>query len=426
MTANRDAIALAEDVLGLELYPRQAEALAGIAAHPLSLLCLGRRSGKTLLACAWALYDAVVRDLSAHLRPGEPRYIAVVATSQDQARIAFRTIREFFDRPALAPLLVRESADELWLATNVCIKCLPCSARSTRGLAISTVILDEFAWFVDTEHGYQAGEQVYRALAPSVAQFGEAGRIIGLSTPRGQRGAFWSLWNSADPDTYRLQATTAAMNPRIDGAFLERERARDPELFAQEYQAEWLAGGAAFLAPAALQAAVGLPSHRHGMRVVALDPAFQRDSFAVAVVCEAADGEDQVHIEQVELWEPPISFAAALDAIAVLARTERADVVTDQFAAAPIVQGLAARGITCHVHHWTAENKADAYAHFKAGLNTGQIHLVDDARLLRGLATLEATPTAQGWRIEGPSDDVASAVVLGCWRLASRSRWRLL
>src|SRR4051794_38046188 len=154
----RDVLAFARDVLSLQLHPRQAEALLALAAYQLCLLCLGRRSGKTLLACVWAVYDAVVRDLAMHLRPGEPRYICVVATSQDQARIAFRTIRGFFDLPQLAPLLVRETADELWLATNVCIKCLPCSARSTRGLAISTVILDEFAWFLDTEHGYQAGE----------------------------------------------------------------------------------------------------------------------------------------------------------------------------------------------------------------------------------------------------------------------------
>ena len=195
MARVRNVISFARDVLGVSLHPRQKEALRGLAAHQLSLLCLGRRSGKTLVACIWAVYDAVVRDLSEHVRPGEPRYVVVVATASDQARRAFQVVRSFFDLPLLSPLVARDTNEELHLTTGVVIKCLPCSARSTRGLAISTVIFDELAHFIDTENGYQAGEQVYRALAPSVAQFGDAGRIVCLSTPRGQRGIFWRLWN---------------------------------------------------------------------------------------------------------------------------------------------------------------------------------------------------------------------------------------
>ncbi len=195
MARVRNVISFAGDVLGVSLYPRQKEALRGVASHQLSLLCLGRRSGKTLVACIWAVYDAVVRDLAEHVRPGEPRYVVVVATAWDQARRAFQVIRSFFDLPLLSPLVARETNDELHLTTGVVIKCLPCSARSTRGLAVSTVIFDELAHFIDTENGYQAGEQVYRALAPSVAQFGDVGRIICLSTPRGQRGIFWRMWN---------------------------------------------------------------------------------------------------------------------------------------------------------------------------------------------------------------------------------------
>ncbi len=195
MARARSVISFAGDVLGVSLYPCQKEALRGVASHQLSLLCLGRRSGKTLVACIWAVYDAVVRDLSEHVRPGEPRYVVVVATASDQARRAFQVVRSFFDLPLLSPLVASETSEELHLTTGVVIKCLPCSARSTRGLAISTVIFDELAHFIDTENGYQAGEQVYRAVAPGVAQFGDEGRIICLSTPRGQRGIFWRLWN---------------------------------------------------------------------------------------------------------------------------------------------------------------------------------------------------------------------------------------
>jgi len=36
----------------------------------------------------------------------------------------------------LAPYIISETADELWLANNVIIKVVPCSSRTARGLAI--------------------------------------------------------------------------------------------------------------------------------------------------------------------------------------------------------------------------------------------------------------------------------------------------
>ncbi len=113
MPRTRSAITFARDVLGIRLHPSQKEALRGVASHELALLCLGRRSGKTLVACILAVYDAVVRDLSEHVRPAEPRYVVVVATAWDQARRAFQVIRSFFDLPLLAPLVARETNDEL-------------------------------------------------------------------------------------------------------------------------------------------------------------------------------------------------------------------------------------------------------------------------------------------------------------------------
>lgn len=442
----RDVERFAREVLALDLSPRQAEALRGIATARLSLLCLGRRSGKTLLAATWAAYDAVVRDLAAHLRPREPRYIVTVATAQDQARVAYRVIRQFFALPALAPLVLRETGEELELATGVVVKCLPCSARSTRGWAISTVILDELAHFVDSD-GYQAGEQVYRALAPAVAQFGPAGRVICLSTPRGQRGVFWRLWQQAsdDPTAYRLQAPTWEMNPRIDLAFLEGERRRDPELFAQEYAAEFVAGDGAFLPADAVRAAVldrdrdpdlgqGIPSHPrcHAYRVLALDPAFERDAFALALVCRPGGAEgtkgagDEANgprlvVERVAAYDPPVAFAAVLDQVAALARAEGVDeVVTDQFAAAPIVEELSRRGVRCAAVPWTAASKATAFSALKAALLTGRLRLPADERLMRELLALVATPTAAGFAVAGAGerDDLAHAVALGVWRAA--------
>jgi hypothetical protein len=70
----------------------------------------------------------------------------------------------------IAPLVVGEPTnDEIRLTNNTVLRVVPCSSRSPRGLAASTVIFEELASYQDT-NGYQSGDAVYRALEPSVAQ----------------------------------------------------------------------------------------------------------------------------------------------------------------------------------------------------------------------------------------------------------------
>jgi len=165
----KNPVQFASEVLGIELYPLQAEALMGMASNTLVTLACGRRSGKSLTTGIWSAYDATMRDLTRHQRRGEPRYILLVAASLTQARALFRTIVDLFKSPLLAPLVIGEpTMDELRLSNNVILKVMPCSDRSTRGLPVSTLVLEELSSYTDTA-GHQSGEAVYRALAPSVA-----------------------------------------------------------------------------------------------------------------------------------------------------------------------------------------------------------------------------------------------------------------
>ena len=137
--------------MGIDLYPLQAEALGGMAGHQLVVLACGRRGGKSLMSAVWACYDACIRDLRKHQRPGEPRYILLVAGSLPQARALFRTISDMFKAPMLAPMVVGEpTLDEIRLVNGVVLRVVPCSERTTRGLAASTVIFEELASYTDT------------------------------------------------------------------------------------------------------------------------------------------------------------------------------------------------------------------------------------------------------------------------------------
>jgi len=132
----RTILEFCREVLGIEPTAAQALLLNALSMCQLVVAACGRRSGKSLMAAIWASYDATMRDLSEYLRPAEVRYVVLVAASLPQARALFRTLKGLFGAPMLAPYIISETADELWLANNVIIKVVPCSSRTARGLAI--------------------------------------------------------------------------------------------------------------------------------------------------------------------------------------------------------------------------------------------------------------------------------------------------
>ena len=381
------------------------------------------------MAAIWASYDATMRDLSEYLRPGEVRYVVLVAASLPQARALFRTLKGLFGAPMLAPYIISETADELWLANNVIIKVVPCSSRTARGLAISTVIFEELAHFIDSD-GYQSGEAVYGALGPSVAQFGDKGRRICLGTPRGQRGIFWELFQDAErrADAYAVNKATWDMNPSITQASLEAERQRDPVMYSQEYEANFLAGGDEFLPLHQLIRATGIPDHEHGQRVLGLDPAYDQDSFGLAIACRPKNSE-HIYLEHTSVRKRP-GFSESLDIVAALANVEGVDdVVTDQMSHRAVLEGLRAREVNARLVPWTGRSsrglsKHHRYGRVKALLDQEVLRLVDDADLRNELSSFTASPAAlsPGYSVvpHGP-DDRADAAVLAISELARKS-----
>ena len=85
----------ARDVLGQELWPEQVSILDTWeeTGKRKGVLCLGRRSGKSLMADCTAIENAVVPDLSAYLRVGETRFILIFATNAQQAQRLAESLR---------------------------------------------------------------------------------------------------------------------------------------------------------------------------------------------------------------------------------------------------------------------------------------------------------------------------------------------
>jgi len=103
----KNVVEFAKDVLGISLYPAQAEALLAMADHQLAVLACGRRGGKSSLASIWATYDSTMRDLRQYRRKGEVRHVILVAASAPQARSLFRTVTDGITYQPVSPVQKR-------------------------------------------------------------------------------------------------------------------------------------------------------------------------------------------------------------------------------------------------------------------------------------------------------------------------------
>lgn len=427
-------VSFARDELGLALTPAQSEMLSTFEAsgcHQAVWQC-GRRGGKSLLADVLALYDVAVRDqLREELRAGEPRIAAIVAPRIEQAQHISSCASLIENSSQLGRLLVSQTTEELAFANGSSIRAYPCSARTIRGGAWSSCILDEFAHFVDSTDGPQAGDRVLEAALPALAQFGDSGWLVAISTPRWRSGAFWRLVERAQSGAFAWMhyrhLSTEAMNPRIPVEWLAERRREDPELFAREFLAEFVDGASAYLTSADDMGCVRRgesliqPPVEGARYVAAMDPAYSLDNFALAI---GHKDHGPVVIDGVWTWRRH-GHEATLDAVAELARAYHVGRLrTDQHAAQPIREGLAQRGLEADYRPWTSESKSDAFSRLKVALNTRQVELPEDSALIEELCSLEARPTPAGFTkiaaAAGGHDDRAIVVAAVVQELLGR------
>jgi hypothetical protein len=430
--AAADVAAFARDALGIELYPGQRSLLERCIASGRRkwLLALGRRSGKDLMAAIIAIFDAVLGDYSGMLRPGEERFIVVVATRVDQARQFIRVVRELLEHAPDASLRalveVDGSADEIRLRSGVTIVAMPCSSRATRGLAVTTLILNEAAHMSTADEGWQAGRAVYRALLPATVQFGDKALVIVMSSPLWATGIFWDLFSAgvsgADPTIHVEQLPTWELNPTVTRESLEPEFLADPDSARVEYGAEFAEGAGAFLNATAVHECVvsgrtALPALPELRYVAAADPAFAAGGDAFTF-CIAHKVGNTVVLDRLLSWRgrsSPLNSDAVLDEIAAVAHEYRIrEVVSDQYAVVPLADGLRRRGVYLRGQPLTNELKADIFTSLKRTLNTGEVELLDDPRLAAELVHLQVRPSPSGKpRISaaaGHHDDLAMVV----------------
>lgn len=408
--------------LGVKLYPGQAEALDEYysSGKPNWLLLAGRRSGKSLLSDLIVCYEATVPDFAGMLRSGEQRFIIVVSVRQDNAGLHITNIGKLLrHNRGLARLITLQTKDRIELSNGVTILSLPASARAGRGYTASTLILDELAHFVDSD-GNSSADAVYDAFSPTLATFGDRGRLVITTTPAARTGIVFELFDrasSGELDDYHItRKPTREMNPRVTEKVIARAFKRDARAAATEYEAEFADPVAAFFEPGSIEQAIDkrLKRAERGKGefsyAMAIDPATMTDRYAF-VICHK-DG-DAIVLDHAQLLYPPVDHNEAEALIVDLAGRFNPATIRCDTAATAI--RLKSQLPMMEYIPFTRPTKLRIYGTLKEALNLGNVILYPDADLI---AELKALQIRNGVDIAAPRsgtvkhDDLADCLAL--------------
>ncbi len=378
-------------LLNFKAYERQRELLAALEGPAQrAVWCCGRRSGKSRMIAMACLHNALLREDLDRVMDGEMRYVVIIATRHEQARIPLRFLVSAAERsPILKRHIRRVTEDAVEFETaagaRTCVASFPCGSRGARGWPISLLCLDELAHFLDSD-GNSSAKQVWDALTPSTAQFGALGRVIASSTPADSSGLFAELFQRAssgeDESAVAFQYPTWMMNPQIDRAWLAAQEADDPEMFKAEFGAEFVGGSGALLEWDRVTVAdyVELPPHAGKDWILAVDPSAQRDPFAAVVVGRDVSDPHRLLVGACEAWRPgPVESVFNRDrveeelfgrAIALGRRFGVRMVISDQFMSKIVTDRFSSAGFYCRIDPWTATSKYESMVDLRSALYT--------------------------------------------------------
>jgi hypothetical protein len=462
--------------------------------HTTLLLVMGRRSSKTLMVSIIAAYEAykLVELKNPHeyyskkgveIAAGKPIAILNVAVSAKQAydplflEIESRITRSPYFRDKVNYPVCRK--DAIYLLTeadreemrrreregvdmkvegSVVLMSGHSNSNSLRGKAAIAILFDEYAHFIQTD-GRTSGDEAYRALVPSTKQFGDDGRIVLLSDPKGKDGMFWRLFQMStdrelDEDgrdqldengdytpkhdkILALQIPTWRMNPTKDlsrEVLEEEEKPKDPVSFACTYGARFLGEeGVKFFDEKKITSCIdfsvgsedtGDPKYVYHIH---LDPATTSHNYALAMVHAVTFSNQyqqvkrKVFLDLLKFWTPtedgPVDINEVQSTVIALCRKFRVVTVTfDQWQSAQTIQNLRNAGINAFETKFVTGYLTTIYGELKTLVNLEDVVLYPNYQLIGEMKNLKYKLLRSGFRrffdpeSEFPSDDCCDAL----------------
>jgi len=395
------------------------------------VLVLGRRSGKSFLVSAIALYELYRLISMGHpqarygLMEFDQIVLLNVARNEEQAKNAiFAKLKQtVLASPFFEPYIGKDTELEMRFFTehdrkenerredlglnlfsgSLVLRCGSSSASGLVGLTCWCIIMDEIAAMAGDSPDSGLDYALYNDLKPSLATFGKDGKMMMLSNPKGPIGLLYDLHENRldDPTTLVMRGPTWLVNPNIDKDFLESEKKKNPTEYQMQYGAEF---GASSSDPMFPEDAVSrffssvsmVPRREHGDRMVEyfchLDPARTSDYYALAVGHHelmygkfGTDGKPlrRIIIDHIHFWAPitknqPIQEKSVEDYVLDLHRKFRfRQVSIDQWNSQSSVIKLRSLGVPIIEKQFNKNYKESIYTELSLLLREDRIDIYD-------------------------------------------------
>ncbi len=201
---------------GIEPSPWQREVLMNTTDD--FLIVCARQSGKSSTAAVRALATALFEPAST---------ILVISPSLRQSQELTHKIAFWHRAAGEVVALEALSTLKMAFANRSRIFALPASQDTIRGFSAPRLILVDEAGFLP--------DQLMFALSPMLSTT-NAGQLIVMGTPNGQRGWLWKEWSARHCDYKRIQVRADECQ-HIDPGYLRKERRRLPRsVYESEYE----------------------------------------------------------------------------------------------------------------------------------------------------------------------------------------------
>jgi hypothetical protein len=357
----------------------------------------GRRSGKSRIAAAIAVFIALFIDHRGKLAPGEIGFVLALSASRAQAHVIFQYCLAFIESsPILRQQIESTTAEEIRLKNNIVIGVHPNAYRTVRGRTLLALVLDEVSYWRD-ETSASPDVEVYRAVLPALATTG--GMLVGISSPYRRMGLLHAkhrdCFGQDNPRVLCIAGGTQLFNPTIDARIIDHARASDPESAGAEWDGLFRTDIASLLDDAVIDAAIdhGRPLElppREGIKYVAFTDASagRHDAFALCIGHREGSKEDGLFVADVIRGRlPPFDPKEVAREYANLAREYRVLKLTgDNYAGEWVAGAFKDVGIG---YERSALAKSALYLEGLAPFNRGLVSIPNIPRLVRELRLLE-------------------------------------
>jgi hypothetical protein len=383
----------------------------------------GRRAGKDSIASVLAAHAAAMFTDAGHLRPGERGVVMCLACDRDQAKIVLNYTRSYFTEIDLfADMIARETQYGFELTNNIDIAVATNSFRSVRGRPVLCAILDESAFWRD-ESSANPDQETFNAIKPGLASI-PGSMIIGISSPYRKSGLLYQKfrdnYGKDDSKILVIKAPTRTLNPLIDQSIIDEAMQEDAAAASAEWMAEFRDDISAFVTREAVDACVSPDvferSRVQGVKYSAfVDPSGGSSDSMTLAIGHSQLGQDRKRsiavLDAVREIRAPFNPDEAVAEFATLLKSYGVRSVRgDRYAAEWVVSAFKKVGIE---YRSADQSKSDIYKDFLPRLNSGEVDLLDNPRLISQLLGLERR-TARGGRDSidhppGGKDDLANA-----------------